>query len=177
MNESKISTRYAKAIFELAQEENLLENIKQDFDLVKQVLEIDQFQYLIKSPVVPVSQKKLAVNEIFSSRVNKYTLDFLLLTIENKREQYLEQIILDFNELYKKALGITEVQLTTAVEVDEKIKQEFTNTLKKILESKIDLQHNINPDIIGGFILRIDDRLLDLSVASQLKHIKKELTK
>ncbi len=177
MNESKITTRYAKAIFELAQENNLLEQIKQDFDLIKQLLEITEFQQLIKSPIIPVSQKKAAFSEILKGKVHQYTLDFLLLVIENKREPYLKLMVMDFYELYKKALGITEVHLTTAVDLDDKQKQQFIDILKKNLNTKIDLHHTTDPEIIGGFILRVEDRLLDMSVASQLKQIKKELTK
>ena len=177
MNESKITTRYAKAIFDLAQENNLLDKIKQDFDLIAQVIEIQDFQQLIKSPIIPVSQKQAAFKEVFADKVHQYTLDFLLLVVENKREPYLKMMILDFYELYKKALGITEVHLTTAIELDQKQKQEFIDILAKTLNSKIDLHSETDPQIIGGFILRVENRLLDLSIASQLKQIKKELTK
>ena len=177
MNESKITTRYAKAIFQLAQENNLLEVIKQDLDLVRQVLDIDEFDQLIKSPIIPVSQKQAAFTDVFKGKVHEYTLDFLLLVTENKREAYLGLMIMDFYELYKKALGITEVHLTTAVDLDEEQKQQFIEILKKTLNTKIDLHQKTDPQIIGGFILRVEDKLLDMSVASQLKQIKKELTK
>ncbi len=177
MNESKITTRYAKAIFELAQENNLLDRIKEDFDLIGQVLKIEEFKQLIKSPIIAVSQKKAAFQDVFKGKVHEYTLDFLLLVVENKREAYLGLMILDFYDLYKKALGITEVHLTTAVDLDDEQKQLFIDALKKTLNTKIDLHQKTDPQIIGGFILRVEDKLLDMSIASQLKQIKKELTK
>ncbi len=177
MNESKITTRYAKAIFQLAQENNLLGRIKEDFDLIKQILDLDEFEDLIKSPIIPVSQKQAAITDVFKAKVHEYTLDFLLLVTENKREAYLKLMIMDFYQLYKKALGITEVHLTTAIDLDKKQKQQFIDILKKALNTQIDLNQKTDPQIIGGFILRVEDKLLDMSVASQLKQIKKELTK
>ncbi len=177
MNESKITTRYAKAIFQLAQENNLLDRIKQDLDLVTGVLKIDEFQQLIKSPIIPESQKKVAFTQIFKGKVHEYTLDFLLLVIENRREAFLSLMLMDFYELYKKYLGITEVHLTTAVDIDTELKKQFIDILKESLNSKIDLYQKTDPQIIGGFILRVEDKLLDMSISSQLKQIKKELTK
>ena len=177
MNESKITTRYAKALFQLAQENNLLNRIKNDLDLVRQAIDIEEFDQLIKSPIIPVSQKKIAFESLFKDKVHKYTLDFLILVVENKREAFLKIMIYDFYELYRKTLGITEVHLTTAVDLDQKLKEQFIDILKKVLNTKIDLYHKTDPQILGGFILRVDDRLLDMSVSSQLKQIKKELTK
>lgn len=177
MDESKITTRYAKAIFELAKDKKILDKIKSDFDLIKQVIAIKEFKQVLISPIVPTSQKKSVLLEIFKNKIQEYSLDFLLIVVENKREPFLEMMINDFNELYKKALGITEVDLTTAIEIDSNIKQEFINFLNKNLKTKIDLHHKVDSSILGGFILRIENKLLDLSVSSRLKLIKKELTK
>ncbi len=176
MNESKITTRYAKALFKLAQEQNLLDRIKDDLQLVSQVAKLEPFQELIHSPIIPESKKKEVFRQLFEGKVHKYTLEFLLILAENRREQFINLIILDFNKLYRQALGITEVELTTAVELDDKLKQEFIDILKRVTNHKIDLKHHINPDIIGGFIIRIDDRQLDASISTQLKKLKKHIS-
>jgi F-type H+-transporting ATPase subunit delta len=176
MNESKITTRYAKALFKLAQEQNLLDKIKQDLDFVYQAIDIKEFRDLINSPIIPVSQKKQVFVELFKDRIDNSTLNFLLILAENRREQFLKIIILDFYKLYRQALGITQVELITAVELSEQTKQEFINILKKITNHKIDLIHKVNPEIIGGFIIRIDDRQLDTSIATQLQKLKKHIS-
>jgi len=176
MNESKITTRYAKALFKLAKEQNLLDTIKKDLQLVEQAAQLEPFRELIHSPIIPVSEKKEIFTQLFKGKVHKYTLDFLLLLAENRREQYIPMIIRDYLNFYRQALGITEVELTTAVELDDKLKQEFIDILKGVTHHKIDLKHHINPDIIGGFIIRIDDRLLDASISTQLKKLKKHIS-
>ncbi len=176
MNESKITTRYAKGLFKVAQEQNLLKQIDDDLALVAQTLKLPEFQNFINSPVVPVSQKKQVVYELFKDKINQYTLNFLLLVIENRRESFLDIIIKDFHKLYKQALNITEVELTTAVELDEQLKQEFIQILSKVTKSNVDLNHTVDKEIIGGFIIRIEDKQLDASIASQLSKLKKHIT-
>ncbi len=176
MNESKITTRYAKGLFKLAQQENLLETIYKDLKLVEQTYELKEFKQFINSPVIAISQKKQVLTELFRNKINKYTLNFLLLVVENRREQFLKLLILDYQKLYKQALNITEVELITAVELDEKIKNEFKQILAKVTQSNVDLHHQIDPQIIGGFILRIEDKQLDASIASQLRKLKKQIT-
>ncbi len=176
MNESKITTRYAKGLFKVAQEQNLLEQIDRDLNLVAQTLKLPEFKNFIHSPVIPISQKKQVVDGLFKDKIHQYTLSFLLLIIENRRENFLDLIIKDFHKLYKQALNITEVELTTAVELDPQLKQQFINILSKVTESNVELDHKVDEQIIGGFIIRIEDKQLDASIASQLSKLKKHIT-
>ncbi len=176
MNESKITTRYAKALFKLAQEKNLLDRIKQDLDLIKQAFELKEFKEFLYSPIIPEHTKKQIFADLFKGKVHEYTLQFLFILAENRREQYLNIIIMDYEKLYRKALNITEVQLTTAIELDQDLKQQFIDILKKVTDSKIDLHHSVKPEIIGGFILKIDDRRLDASILTQLNKLRKHIS-
>ena len=176
MNESKITTRYAKGLFKVAQEQNILERIDKDLSLVAQTLNLPEFESFLNSPVIPISQKQQGVAELFKDKIHQYTLIFLLLIIENRREHFLDLIIRDFHKLYKQALNITEVELTTAVELDPQLKQEFIKILSKVTRSNVELDHKVDEQIIGGFIIRIEDKQLDASIASQLSKLKKHIT-
>ncbi len=176
MNESKITTRYAKGLFKVAQEQNILERIDKDLSLVAQTLNLPEFESFLNSPVIPVSQKQQVVAGLFKDKIHQYTLNFLLLIIENRREHFLDLIIRDFHKLYKQALNITEVELTTAVELDPQLKQEFIKILSKVTRSNVELDHKVDEQIIGGFIIRIEDKQLDASIASQLSKLKKHIT-
>jgi len=177
MNESKISVRYAKALFNLAKEKNILDEVKKDVDLLYEVCNIDEFDEFLNSPIIAVSNKIRIFDGIFRGNVNQIVLDTLLLVGKNRRETFLKLITLNFLTYYRRHLGITEVNFITASEVSEENKQNIKNLLYQIIEGKIDLKHSINSDIIGGFVIRVDDKQIDSSVRTQLKNIKKELIK
>lgn len=177
MNEGKISVRYSKATFAIAKEQNKLDSLKKDMELILQVVEIPEFKDFLQNPVILVSQKQNICRAIFGDKVDKITLDTLLLMVKNRREIYLKLFALNFLKLYRDFYNITEVELTTAVEVNEQIRTTILNLLKSRFSSKIDLKTKTNPDLIGGFIVRVDDKQLDASVKGQLQKFKKELIK
>ncbi|MEA3452100.1 MAG: ATP synthase F1 subunit delta [Bacteroidota bacterium] len=177
MNESKISVRYAKALFNLAKEKNILDEIKKDVDLLNEICNIEEFDEFLNSPIIPVSKKMQVFDGIFRGNINQIVLDTLLLIGKNRRETFLILITLNFLTYYRKYIGITEVNFTTASEVSEENKQNIKKLLQQIIQGKIELKHNINSDLIGGFVLRVDDKQIDSSVRTQLKDIKKELIK
>jgi F-type H+-transporting ATPase subunit delta len=71
--------------------------------------------------------------------------------------------------------GITESILTTAVKVDSKIKQQITDLISEVFSTRVEFVENIDTEIIGGFILRVDDNYIDASIRNKLRKIKKEL--
>lgn len=177
MNESKISVRYAKALFNLAVEKQMLESIKADVEMLNEICDIKEFKEFLSSPIIPISKKQEIFKTIFQKNVNTFVSEFLLLLAKGRREVYLKIITLDFLKFYRDLLGIKEAELTTAVAISEDSKAKIVQMLTILLKSKIDIKHKINSDIIGGFVLRIDDKQIDSSVKTQLKDFKNELVK
>lgn len=175
MNDSKISVRYAKALFNLANENNLLEQIKSDVELLKETCYLPDFNDFLNSPIIPVSKKQLVFDGIFKGNVHKYVIDFLHIIAKSRREVFLKLITLDFLKLYRDLLGITEAELTTAVEISQQSKTQIVDMLKGLFDTNIEIKHKIKPEIVGGFVLRIDDKQIDVSVRTQLQDFKKEL--
>ena len=176
MNESKISVRYSKALFNLAKEKKILDEVKKDIEILLTICQIKEFDEFLSSPIIPISKKAIIFRGLFEGNVNKIVLDTLLLIVKNRRETLLKIISLDFMTLYRKELGIIKAELITADKISEENKKEIKEMLKKILKGKIDLSQKIDSEIIGGFILRIDDKQIDSSVKTQLKNFRKELT-
>jgi F-type H+-transporting ATPase subunit delta len=103
MNDSKISVRYAKALFALAVEQNLLDNIKKDILFIKQTWEqVRELRRFLESPIIKPSQKKTVVQELFFNKIEPITQSFLLLVLNNKRESFLAGITRVFIDFYKK---------------------------------------------------------------------------
>ncbi len=176
MDQSAISVRYAKAFFSLAKEKNILPVLKKDIELIQNTCESsNEFMLLLESPVIKSSKKEKLITLVFTGKVNQYTIKFLQLITENKREIFIPAICRNFLALTRKDQNIKAARLTTATKVDAATIQNITSLLEKELNAKVELSENIDTEIIGGLILRLDDKQYDASVATQLKKIKQKL--
>ena len=176
MNISAIRVRYAKAFFSLAKEKKMLDTLKTDIQKVFDVCtQSSDFINLLESPVVKTSKKAELITTIFKSEINTLTLNFLLLITNNKRESYIPGICRNFLELTRKDKNIKSAVIVTASEIDINTINKIKALLEKELNATVVLTCNVEPDIIGGLILRVDDKQYDSSVATQLKKIKQQL--
>lgn len=176
MNESAITVRYAKAFFAVALERDVISELKDDMEMVMNLCRnSDEFLVFLKSPVIKISEKMRLFNIIFKERVNELTLNFFRLILQNKREIFLPEISRNILTLIRQEKGIKSVVLTTAVPVDDTVTKKISAVLERELKGKVELTSRIRPDIIGGIILRIDDRQYDASVSMQLNKIKQKL--
>lgn len=174
--DSLIRVRYAKAFFQTAKEKNMLGKVKTDIETVFEVCNNSpEFVYLLNSPVIKSSKKADLMQSIFKTVVNELTLDFLKLIAHNKRETEIPGICRNFLELTRKEQNIRTATLTTAGEIDAAIAQKIKAIIEKELVTTVELSTKVNPGIIGGMILRVEDKQYDASVATQLKKIKQQL--
>lgn len=176
MSISAIRVRYAKAFFSLAKEKKMMETLKADIEKVFNVCnQSSDFIHLLESPVVSTSKKTELITTIFKGEVNTLTLSFLLLITNNKREVYIPGICRNFLELTRKDQNIKSALLVTATEISSKTIEKIRVLMEKELDAKVELSSEIDPGIIGGLILRIDDKQFDSSVTTQLKKMKQQL--
>jgi len=176
LNESKISVRYAKAFFASAVERKLLDSIKKDVDLLIQLLRTQpRLKELLTSPVVKTKEKGIILDKIFKDIVNELTIDFLHLLLKNNREVYLLEMCLNFQILYSKLTGIKSAQLISAVELDVEQLQQFNELIMERFGSKANVVTTVDENLLGGFILKVEDHQLDASVSTQLKRMRREL--
>jgi len=175
MNDSKISVRYAKALFQAADEAKVLPQVMQDMTLIMKVYALDDFRAVLESPIVKTSDKKKVTLKLFSGKLSDLSMSFIDLMLSNKRENYLPHIARNFKTLYKKKEGILSAEIVVSEPVNKEQSEKFRNLLKKAFHSEIELEESIRPEILGGFILRVEDEQYDASVSSGLAKIKKEL--
>ncbi|HKI88241.1 MAG TPA: ATP synthase F1 subunit delta [Draconibacterium sp.] len=176
MDQSAITVRYAKAFFTLAKEKKLLSPLKKDIELIADICQHStDFILLLESPVVKTSKKITLITSVFSGKLNSLTLDFLHLITKNKRESHIPGICHNFLGLTRKDQNIKSAVLTTATEINTETIKKIEILMGKELDAKIELSSKINPEIIGGLVLRLDDIQYDASIATQLKKIKQKL--
>ncbi len=176
MDQSAITVRYAKAFFATAKEKNLVDTLKADIELVLDVCSNSaDFILLLESPIVKTSKKAELITSIFKGKIHELTLNFLMLIGANKREEHIPGICRNFLTLTRKDQNIKSAVITTATEINKATIAKIELLMAKELDAKIELSSKLDPNIIGGLVLRIDDKQYDASVATQLKKIKQEL--
>ena len=176
MDHSAITVRYAKAFFSLAKEKKLLEKLNKDIELVYSVCtESVEFVLLLESPIAKTSKKIELISSIFKGNIDDLTIKFLNLITKNKREVHIPGICRNFLELTRKDQNIRSAVLTTAADISSESINKIEKLLSEELEATVELSTNVNPEILGGLVLRIDDKQFDASVATQLKNIKQKL--
>jgi len=175
MNDSKISVRYAKALIQTAIEQGCEDAVRNDMESLLQCINSSaDLRAVLESPVIADSKKNEIFGALFSNGFNKLTMDFIHVLVKNKREGFLRIICLDYIEFYARHKNIRRVRLTSAVEAS-------ADTIARVKQlagegaSSVELTPEVDPDIIGGLIVQIDDKVYDASVRTQLAKIKDNL--
>lgn len=170
---SQINIRYAKSLFLLAEEKNIINEIKQDIELILQWFdEYTDIKILLEHPVIKPSKKTEILRDLFKDKINQYTMMFLKLIVKNKRENHLKNICVDFIDLYKKKHGIKTALLTTSIELSRTHKTNINKAIEKAFKSDIELNTKVDENILGGMIIQVEDKQLDLSVARQIRQLR-----
>ena len=175
MNESQISVRYAKALFQSAEEKKQLDTVYKDMEILSDTCKLDDFRDTLMMPSLQVSQKQQLALAVFEKHLSALSLSMISLVIENKRELYLEGIARNFKDLYRKSRGIRSATLRTAAPVDDASMKAVRELITKAYDSEVELSSTVDEDVIGGFVLTVEDVQYDASVSSSLKKIKKQL--
>ena len=173
----KAAKRYVKAVFELARQQNQLEELAKDMEAAQQILEQHpDLITLLNQPVIPKSKKAAVLKKIFGEQFSRLFRQLIDLLIRRDRMELLPGIVTLFNEHYKRYQGVVEAQVTVATPIDDALKQQFIDKIKEITgKDKIELKVETDPSIIGGYILQIGDLRIDDSVKGKINKIKQKL--
>jgi F-type H+-transporting ATPase subunit delta len=179
MSAYAIATRYAKSLLSLALEMKKLDDVYEDMTGLQAAINGSrELELMLKSPIIKEDKKTQIMEMIFEKEMSEMTMEFCRIVIRKKREGALPKIAESFVTLYNKDQGITNVTLTTAVKVDDSIKDLINKLVKKATKSsEINLEAHVDKDILGGFVLKYEDKQYDASVANQLDDLQTEFKK
>lgn len=167
-----LAKRYARALFELADELKVLEQIEKDMALVNHTMENERLlRKVMANPVLDAHKKIKVLDRLFEQRVQKLTISFLRLITRKGRGEYIIPICQAFDEIYKDYKNIMPVILTTAYKPEEKIKKEILDKLAAVTEKHLEVSEKKDEDLIGGFKLDFEDYQYDNSIRMQLKRL------
>lgn len=176
---TRAANRYAKALLDLALEENQDETVYNDMKLVAQTIsENAELQLVLDSPIFKIADKKDAVLKVFGTKICQLSTNLIGLLETNKRMSLLQLIALQYNVLYNEKKQFVEASVTTAIAIDDKMRSLILAKAQELANGKkVQLTNKIDESIIGGFILRVGDVQIDASVLNKIGNLKRELTK
>lgn len=178
MNLSKISIRYGTALFDLAVENKTVDRVNDDMVLLSDVAKANRdFVNMLRNPVIGVEHKARAIQAIFAGKVSELTSRFLNLMVKKGREKYLPEIAESYIQLFKESKNIKTAYVSSAAPLTPAQKEEVVGLLKKITPNKIEIVSVADQELIGGFVVRLDNYLIDQSVKTKIRELQKTLGK
>ncbi len=172
MSKFTVEETYARALYELTLQTEETDRIKEEISFVSQMITSQRrFYFLLRNPKVGKEEKKALVGELFREKISDTLLKFLMVLFDKRRIQYLPGIAKQYAKMVNEGNHIGEGVLVTAVPMDraqiEKIEQEVSRLMRK----QIQLSNQVDPAIIGGMKVYVEDQVLDASVRNRLKII------
>lgn len=176
MENSKLANRYAKALFQVSVDENILQNVYEDMlQLEKLLKQSNDLKAMLKSPIIKTKTKLALIERIFRGSLNDIVVNFLNIITKAKREKFTQTITQHFIQIYKDFKGIKSAKITTVIELDDETKNQIINKLKNFTNSEIELSQEINKNLIGGMQLLFDNKKYDNSLRTKLNKLRIEL--
>jgi len=174
-----VSKVYGEALFELAMEEQKAEPLMEEVEGVRRVFsENPEFTGFLKHPGISKQEKLEVVKNVFQGRISDEMIGFLEIILIKDRFGELETIFQYFIDKIKEIKKIGTVYVTTAVELKDAQKAQIrTRLLETTAYLTLEIHYDVNPEIIGGMIIRNKDRVVDSSIRTKLKDLTKQLLK
>jgi F-type H+-transporting ATPase subunit delta len=175
MRTSKVAKRYAKGLLDFSKESNTTFVLFSEMqDVVKILKSSKDLNNFLETPVLD-SKKKIAIMGLIFKDFSFTAKNFISLIIKQGREKYIQQIAQEYINKVETLEGVQRISLTSAIRLSpENVEAILKSTDLVNASQKFDLQTNINPNILGGYILRVGDQQIDASVKSKLNQLKKE---
>jgi F-type H+-transporting ATPase subunit delta len=173
-----VAYRYARSLMELAQEKGQLAGVNEDMHLVAEACTgSEDLRLLLKSPVIKADTKDKVLDRVFAGRIGEMTSRFMGILVRKGREGLLPEVAVAFTELYQENQNILTAQVTSAVPLSEEARRQVREMAEKKHPGKsIELSEKVDPNLIGGVIIRIGDEQYDGSVSRRLHDLRRKFS-
>ena len=171
------ASRYSLALYELASETNILNEVEDhSISILQLIKESEDFNLLIKDPTNKQEDQLNVINIIFKKfNLNKLLNKFLNFLVEKRRLFYLEKILKDFILICSKNRGEISAKLSVSKELNENEINNIKNELSQNFGSNVKLNYNYDPSLIGGLIIQVGSIMIDTSVKNKLQQIENRM--
>jgi len=173
----EIAEVYSRSLFEVAKEKDALDEVHDDLGVFADALsENRELQVFFFSPYFSSQEKKEGIKKVVEGG-NEYFVRFLELLAERHRMPALMRIRRAFDELYAEERKLLPVTLTSAVELDKSTVKEIGKKIEEQTGRRVELASKVDPDVIGGLVMRVGNVILDASIRARLERLRREVAK
>ena len=173
-----ISTRYARALLKSATDAKLEEQVYQEMmTLAKSYMDVPELRQTIDNPMLDKDKKQTLLETAAGGATSELMRTFIALVLKEDRENMVQFMAYSYVTLYRKQKNVIRGKLTTAARVSPETEQKMRQMVESMIQGTVEFETEVNPDIIGGFILEYDTFRMDASVKSKLNNILNTLKK
>jgi len=172
---SSAAKRYAQAVFTLAKEQNTLDAWQNDLAILDNIVRNDHVVSYLTNPTITSDTKVDAVESALNTSVQPQTRNLVKLLIERDRAALIPQIREIFDDAVRTERGVAVATVTTADPLSDTERDLVRDKLESMTGKKVELAITIDPEIIGGIIIRIGDQVIDGSVRNKLERMRTRL--
>lgn len=174
---TKTASPYARALFDVSIKQNIMHKITADFQNLETFLNenCELINYL-NNPLISATAKKEILTKTLKAQINEETFKFLMLLIDKDRINILLSIINSYLELIYKTASIKTIYISTAFPFTSAQKDALTEKLKNLTNAReVRLIIDVNADLIGGFLIKTESKILDFTIKNQLQKLAQHL--
>jgi ATP synthase F1 delta subunit len=173
----EIAAVYARSLFEVAKEQDKLDKVREELGQFADALhESRELQVFLFSPYFSTQEKTDGLDRAVSG-ADETVDNFLKLLLEKHRMPVMFRIRAAFDELWEEENKLLPVQVTSAVELDKKTVKQIGDRIAEQTGRKVDLSANVEPEILGGIVLRVGNSVLDASIRNRLENLRKQVAR
>jgi ATP synthase F1 delta subunit len=173
----EIAAVYARSLFEVAKEQDKLDKVRDELGEFADALhESRDLQMFLFSPYFSTQEKNDGLDKAVSG-ADETLMNFLKLLLEKHRMPVLFRIRSDFDELWEEENQLLPVQVTSAIELDKKTVKQIGDKIAEQTGRKVDLSAKVEPDILGGIVVRVGNSVLDASIRNRLEGLRKQVAR
>ncbi|MEJ5361426.1 MAG: ATP synthase F1 subunit delta [Spirochaetota bacterium] len=176
MATSEVAKVYAGALLEIAHEKNAISKVEEELSFLAELLKNDNdLMRYFSAPGIPKESKKQFVEKVFGSELSELMVNFLKVLIDNGRQQDLPDISVAFSELLDIVNNRQKIKLVSSVKLDSDIINRIKKGLEDRFNKNIIVDEEIDPTILGGIIVQVDDLIIDASLKNDLLKLREKL--
>jgi len=173
----EIASVYARSLFEVARQQDQLDEIREQLGQIADAISDDrELQVFFFSPYFSTEEKKDGLRKVIDG-AEPAVLNFLELLVENHRTPAIFRIRTAYDQLWEHENKLLPVEITSAVELDDEIAQRIGDQIGEQTGQRVELTKTVDPDIIGGLVLRVGNSILDASIRNRLDNLRKNVAK
>lgn len=178
MKETRVASRYARSLIKLAEEQGELNAVHEDMTLVRDVVrENRELKLVLENPIIRVDLKEKVIHKIFAGKIGEMTMKFMDILLTKRREHLIDDVAEEVTSQFMALKNRVSAEVISASPLSDEHRKQVIAIMNKMDSRDVEIVEKIDKELIGGFIIRLEDNQLDYSVARLLKEYRQEFSK